>query len=95
MPTVSRRARLLDLASLGCILFGAALCLISNSRMTEIGKLSYKHPGPPSQSALAAADRARYLAYAGVAIIVAGCVVGAAGAIRLSRRKTSEGPSLS
>jgi len=89
MPTVSRRARLLDLASLGCILFGAALCLISNSQMTEISKLSYKHPGPPSESALAAADRARYLAYAGVAIIVAGCVVGVAGAIRLSRRKAS------
>jgi hypothetical protein len=87
MPPVSRRARLLDLAALGTILFGAALCLVSNSQMTEISKLSFKHPGPPSQSALAAADRARYLAYAGVAIIVAGCVVGVAGAIRLSMRK--------
>ena len=55
--------------------------------MTEISKLSYRHPGPPSQSALAAADRARYLAYAGVAIILGGCVVGVAGAIRLSMRK--------
>lgn len=90
MPTVSRRARILDLAALGCILLGAALCLVSNSRMTEIAKLSYKHPGPPSQSALAAADRARYLAYAGVAIILAGCVVGVAGTIHLSRRKAAD-----
>jgi hypothetical protein len=89
MPTVSRRARILDLAALGSILVGAALCLVSNSQMTEIGKLSYKHPGPPSQSALAAADRARYLAYAGVAIIIAGCVVGVAGTVRLSRRKAA------
>jgi hypothetical protein len=90
MPTVSRRARLLDLAALGCILLGAALCLVSNSQMTEIAKLSFKHPGPPSQSALAAADRARYLAYAGVAIIVAGCVVGVTGTIMLSRRKAAD-----
>jgi hypothetical protein len=89
MPIVSRRARLLDLAALGCILLGAVLCLVSNSQMTEIGKLSFKHPGPPSQSALAAADRARYLAYAGVGIIAAGCVVGVAGTIRLSRRKAA------
>ena len=89
MPTVSRSARLFDLAALGGILLGAALCLVSTSRMTEIAKLSFKHPGPPSQSALAAADRARYLAYTGVAIIVAGFVVGVAGTIRLSRRKVA------
>ncbi|MEO5817175.1 MAG: hypothetical protein ABIT20_18040 [Gemmatimonadaceae bacterium] len=89
MPTVSRRARILDLAALGCILAGAALCLVSNSQMTEISKLTYRHPGPPSQSALAAADRARYLAYAGVAIIIAGCIVGVAGTVRLSRRKAT------
>ena len=95
MPTVSRRARLLDLAALVSILFGATLCLVSNSQMTEIGKLSYRHPGPPSQSALAAADRARYLAYAGVAIIAAGCVVGVAGAIRLSLRKAPRDAAVS
>jgi hypothetical protein len=95
MPTVSRRARLLDLAALACILFGAAVCLVSNSQLTEIAKLSFKHPGPPSQSALAAADRARYLAYAGVAIIVAGCVVGVAGAIRHSLRKAPRDATVS
>lgn len=63
--------------------------------MTEIGKLSFKHPGPPSQSALAAADRARYLAYAGVATIVAGCVVGVTGTILLSRRKAAADAAVS
>jgi hypothetical protein len=95
MPPVSRRARLLDLAALGTILFGAALCLVSNSRMTEIAKLSFKHPGPPSQSALAAADRARYVAYAGVAIIVGGCAIGVAGAIRHSLRKAPRDATVS
>ena len=90
MPTVSRQARLLDLAALGCILLGAAFCLVSNSQLTEIGKLSKKHPGPPSQSALAAADRARYLWYGGVVLVVAGCVVGVAGTIRLSRRNAAD-----
>ena len=87
MPIVSRRARLLDLAALGSILLGAAICLWSNARLTEIGKLSFRHPGPPSVSALAAADHARYLAYGGIALIIAGCVTGVAGTIRLSRRK--------
>lgn len=87
MPTVSRRDRYLDLGALACIIAGAALCLVANGRLEELSKLSYKHPGPPNQSALAAADRARYLAYGGVALIVAGCVVGVTGVVRLSRRK--------
>ena len=90
MPTVSRRARLVDLAALATILLGVALCFWANSRMREIGKLSYRHPGPPSVSALAAADRARYLAYGGVALIVAGCFVSVVGTARLSRRKVAD-----
>jgi hypothetical protein len=87
MPTVSRNARLLDLASLVCILAGAALCYAASLRLQEIGKLSYRHPGPRSESALAAADRARYMAYGGVGLIVAGCLVGVGGAIGVARRK--------
>lgn len=87
MSTISRRDRLVDLAALVCIIAGAAMYLVANARLGEISKLSYKHPGPPSESALAAADQARYLAYAGVAVIVAGCVVGAVGAIRVARRR--------
>jgi hypothetical protein len=87
MSNVSRRDRLVDLAALVCILAGAAMCFISNTKLGEISKFTYRHPGPPNESALAAADRARYLAYGGVAIIAAGCTVGAAGAIRVARRK--------
>ena len=87
MPIVSRRDRLVDLGALACIVLGAALCLVANGRLEALSKLSYQRPGPPNQSALDAADRARYLAYGGVALVVAGCVVGVTGAIRLSRRK--------
>jgi hypothetical protein len=87
MSVVSRNARLLDLASLVCIVAGAALCYAASLRFEEIGKYTYRHPGPRSESALAAADRARYLAYGGVALIVAGCGVGVAVAIGVARRK--------
>jgi hypothetical protein len=70
-------------------LLGVALCLIANARMTEIGKLSYRHPGPPSVSALKAADDARYLSYGGVLLIFGGCTISVAGTIRLSRRKAA------
>lgn len=87
MTNVSRRARLYDLAALGCLVVGAALCAIASRQLTEIGKLSYQHPGPPNQSALDAADRARYLAYAGVGFIAMGCGAAVVGAIGHSRRK--------
>ena len=80
---------MIDLAALACIVAGALLCLAANSRLAEISKLSYKHPGPPTESALAAADRARYLAYGGVGVIIAGCVVGVSGALAHSRRTTN------
>ena len=87
MSNVSRRARIYDLAALACILAGAAICAIASARLTEIGKFSYQHPGPPNQSQLDAADRARYLAYGGVGLIAIGCGVAVVGAIGLSRRK--------
>ena len=85
MATVSRTARLVDLASLVCILAGAALCYVASLRLQEIGKLSYQHPGPRRSPALAAADRARYLAYGGAALIVVGGAVGVGGAISVAR----------
>ncbi len=90
MSIVPRRARLFDLAALACILAGAALCAVASARFTEIGKYSYQHPGPASQSALDAADRARYLAYAGVGLIAIGCGVAVVGAIGHSRRKAQQ-----
>ena len=89
MATISRNARLVDVASLVCILAGAALCYVASLRLQEIGRFSLTHPGPKRESALAAADRARYLAYGGVALIVAGCVVGVGGAISVARRKAA------
>lgn len=89
MTTVSRAARRLDLASLACILAGAGLCYAASVRLQEISRLSWRHPGPRTESAPAAADRARYLAYGGVALIAAGCVVGVGGAISVARRKSA------
>ena len=86
MTTVSRRARLVDLGSLVCILAGAVLCYAASLRLREIGKLSYRHPGPRTESALTAADHARYIAYGGIGLIIAGCAIGVGGAIRLARR---------
>ena len=86
MTTVSRRARLVDLGSLACILAGVALCYAASLRLQEIGRLTYRHPGPRSESALTAADHARYLAYGGIGLIITGCVIGVGGAVRLARR---------
>ena len=87
MSTVTRRARLLDLACLLLILSGGALGYLASVRLQEIGRLSYRHPGPRSESALAAADRARYLAYGGVGLVVLGCGIGVGGAVQGARRK--------
>ncbi|CAN5898401.1 hypothetical protein BH11GEM2_BH11GEM2_02320 [soil metagenome] len=89
MPTVTRQARLLDLACLLFILTGIGMGYAASVRLQEISKLSYRHPGPRSESALTAADHARYLAYGGVALVVLGCVIGAGGAIQGARRKSA------
>lgn len=86
MPTVTRQARLLDLACLLFILVGAGMGYVASTRLQEISKLSFRHPGPRSESALTAADHARYLAYGGVALVILGCVIGAGGAIHGARR---------
>ena len=86
MTTVTRKARLLDLACLLCILLGGAMGYVASNRLQEISKLSYRHPGPRTESALAAADHARYLAYGGVGLVILGCVIGAGGAIQGARR---------
>jgi hypothetical protein len=87
MPTVSRRDRLTDLAALVIILAGIALYLDGTARLRAIGQLSYQHPGPRGQSALAAADRARYESNAGIALAVAGALVGVSSALSHARRR--------
>ena len=93
MSSVSRHARLLDLAAIVCIVGGVLLFLAAGERLSEISKLSYRHPGPRRDSALAAADRARYMAYGGVALVVAGCALGVGGAIRHTRVKRQTLPA--
>jgi hypothetical protein len=85
MATVSRRDRLTDLAGLVLILAGIALYLDAGARLRTISGYSYQNPMPHRQSALAAADRARYESYGGLALAVLGCAVGVASAVRHSR----------
>jgi hypothetical protein len=87
MSTVSRRDRLTDLAALVIILAGIALYLDGTGRLRAISTFSYQHPGPRGQSALAAADHARYESNGGITLAIAGCLVGVGSAVRHSRRR--------
>ncbi len=71
-----------DLAALAIVVAGALLAAIAFLRLREISSYSYRHPGPRDASAVRAADLARYLGYAGVVMVVVGCVVGVMAAIR-------------
>jgi hypothetical protein len=85
MATVSRRDRLTDLAALVLLLAGIALYLDAGARMRTISGYSYRHPGPPGESQLVAADRARTESYAGLGLAVLGVGVGVASALRHAR----------
>ena len=87
MSTVSRRDRLTDLAALVLILAGIALYLDGTARLRAISTYSYQHPGPRGQSALTAADHARYESNGGISLAVAGCLVGVFSAVRHARRR--------
>jgi hypothetical protein len=88
MPLVSRRDRLTDLTALLIIVLGVALYLDGTQRLQAISRLSYRNPGRRGESALAAADRARYESNAGLAFVAAGCLVGVGSAVRHARRRT-------
>ena len=87
MSTPTRRDRLGDFVAVVLIVAGVALYILAYGRLQDISQLSYRHPGPPSVSQLATAERARYLANGGVGLIVLGCVVGTVAAVRMARRK--------
>jgi hypothetical protein len=89
MTTVSRRDRLVDLAALLLIVAGATLYLVAASKLHAISLYSRTNPGPPG--ALDAADRARYLSYAGLAVVAVGACVGVAAAGLHVRRRRGEG----
>jgi hypothetical protein len=87
MTPVSRRDRLLDAGALLLILLGAALYLVAALKLHAISQYTYHHPGPPN--ALGAADRARYVSYAGLGLVVAGSALGAlAAGLHLLRKRT-------
>jgi len=85
MTVVSRRDRQVDLGALLLIVSGAVLYAFAAVQLHTISLYSKANPGPPG--ALDAADQARYLSYAGVAIIAIGFGVGIAAAILHSRRR--------
>ena len=85
MTTVSRRDRLVDLSALLLIVVGAALYLVSAVKLHSISLYSRTNPGPPG--ALVAADQARYVSYAGVALVAAGACVGVVAAGLHARRR--------
>ena len=86
MTTVSRRDRLVDLSALLLIVVGAALYLVAAVKLHGISLYSRTNPGPPG--ALVAADQARYVSYAGVALVAAGACVGVVAAGLHARRRS-------
>jgi hypothetical protein len=90
MTTVSRRDRLVDLAALLLIVGGAALYLAAAAKLHTISLYSRTNPGPPG--ALVAADRARYVSYAGLAVIAIGACVGVVAAGLHARRRAGVTP---
>ncbi len=86
MTTVSRRDRLVDLSALLLIVVGAALYLVAAVKLHGISLYSRSNPGPPG--ALVAADQARYVSYAGVALVAAGACVGVVAAGLHARRRS-------
>ena len=85
MTTVSRRDRLVDLSALLLIVVGAALYVVAAVKLHGISLYSRTNPGPPG--ALVAADQARYVSYAGVALVAAGaCVAVVAAGLHARRR---------
>ena len=86
MATPNRGDRIADLAALLLIIAGIALYLDGTRRLTAISSLTYRHPGARGVSALHAADLARWTANGGIALAVAGCLLGIAIALRAHRR---------
>ena len=87
MTIVSRRDRLVDLAALVLIVAGAVLYLVAAAKLRTISLYSRTNPGPPG--ALVAADRARYLSYAGLGLVSVGACIGVAAAGLHARRRTA------
>ena len=85
MSSVSRRDRMIDFGALLLIVGGVVLYVVAAAKLQSISQYSRTNPGPPG--ALVAADRARYLSYAGLAFVALGASVGAVAAGLHVRRR--------
>ena len=65
---------MIDFGALLLIVGGVVLYLVAATKLHSISQYSRSNPGPPG--ALVAADRARYLSYAGLALVAVGACVG-------------------
>jgi len=65
---------MIDFGALLLIVGGVVLYLVAATKLNAISQYSRSNPGPPG--ALVAADRARYLSYAGLALVAVGACVG-------------------
>lgn len=65
---------MIDFGALLLIVGGVVLYLVAAAKLNTISQYSRTNPGPPG--ALAAADRARYLSYAGLGLVAVGACVG-------------------
>ncbi len=87
MTIVSRRDRFVDLAALVLIIAGIALYVDGSSRLRDISRFSYQHPGPRGLSQREVADHARYECNAGIGLALAGCAAGVIGAVSHARQR--------
>ena len=86
MASVTRRDRYADLAALLLIVAGAASYVHGTSRLRDIARLTFAHPGPRGVKQLDVADNARYEANGGIVLVAFGALTGVASAVRVFRR---------
>jgi len=78
---------MIDFGALLLIVGGVVLYLVAAAKLNIISQYSRTNPGPPG--ALVAADRARYLSYAGLGLVALGACVGVVAAgLHVRRRGT-------
>ena len=78
---------MIDFGALLLIVGGVVLYLVAAAKLNIISQYSRTNPGPPG--ALVAADRARYLSYAGLGLVAVGACVGVVAAgLHVRRRST-------
>ena len=79
---------MIDFGALLLIVGGVAVYLVAAAKLNTISQYSRTNPGPPG--ALDAADRARYLSYAGLGLVALGACIGVVAAgLHVRRRRAA------